>query len=265
MFAAAEHDEKIGGGILAGAVAFRLFLFMVPLVFVLVVVFGIGTGLAGEDTQSAAKSAGALGLLARSFSSVAGRSTWDRIVGLVVGGFALWLTARSALKVLRVTSALTWRVPVTKLARPGRAVAVFIGVILGAGVLTQVLGWLREASSLGGFVATMVFVLVPFGLWLFFSVRAFPHPEDVGWRSMVPGALLVGIGVEVMHLITIYFIAHEVEAKSETYGAIGIALAMLLWAYLMGRVLIAGNVLNAALWYRDHPPSTSGSERDDDG
>ena len=40
----AEHDARTGGGILAGAVAFRVFLFVVPFVFFLVAVAGFMPG-----------------------------------------------------------------------------------------------------------------------------------------------------------------------------------------------------------------------------
>ena len=266
VFTAAEHDSDVGGGILSAAVAFRLFLFMVPLAYVLVVAFGIGTDVASEDTGTAARSAGAIGLLAKSFASVAGRSTGGRIVSLFVGGFAVWLTARSALKVLRMASALTWRVPLSKLARPSRATLLFIGTIVGAVAISQLLGVIRDASFRLGIVATVLFVLVPTSLWLLFCLRAFPHPEDAGWKAMLPGAILVGIGLQCLQVFTILVIARQVESKSQTYGAIGVALAMLFWAYLMGRILTAGNVLNAALWYRDHPrPNRLFGQDGDDG
>lgn len=252
VFTAAEHDEEVGGGILAAAVAFRLFLFMVPFVFVLVVVFGIGADAAGESSRSLASSAGAIGLLAKSFASVTGGSLWERLVAFVVGSFALFLTTRSALKVLRVTSGLIWDVPIPKLERPARATGIFIAVIIGALGLIQIIGVLDGISLIAGLIATALFILVPAGLWLLFSLRAFPHPEEAGWKAMVPGALLVGVGLQLLHIFTVLWIARQVDSKSDTYGAIGIALALLFWAYLTGRIFMAGMVLNAAHWYRSH-------------
>ena len=252
VFTAAEHDEEVGGGILAAAVAFRLFLFMVPLVFVLVVVFGIGADAAGESSRDLASSAGAVGLLAKSFASVAGGSLWERLVALVVGSFALFLTTRSALKVLRVTSGLVWDVPIPKLERPTRATGIFLVVIIGALGLIQLIGVLDGVSLVAGIIATALFILVPAGLWVLFSLRAFPHAEEAGWRAMVPGSLLVGIGIQLLHLFTVLWIARLVDSKSETYGAIGVALALLFWAYLTGRIFMAGMVLNASHWYRSH-------------
>jgi uncharacterized BrkB/YihY/UPF0761 family membrane protein len=50
--------------------------------------------------------------------------------------------------------------------------------------------------------------------------------------------------------VTVYWIAREVESKTDTYGAIGFALALLLWAYLMGRFITSAAVINESLWTR---------------
>jgi uncharacterized BrkB/YihY/UPF0761 family membrane protein len=42
------------------------------------------------------------------------------------------------------------------------------------------------------------------------------------------------------------------EHKSETYGAIGTALTVLLWAYVFGRIMTASAMLNAAGWKKAH-------------
>jgi len=51
-------------------------------------------------------------------------------------------------------------------------------------------------------------------------------------------------------LLTTYWIGHLVARKTQTYGSVGIALAVLLWVYLLGRIIVASAGLNAALWYR---------------
>ena len=40
-FRSYERDAEVGGGIMAGAVAFRVFLFFVPFVFFFVAAFGL--------------------------------------------------------------------------------------------------------------------------------------------------------------------------------------------------------------------------------
>jgi uncharacterized BrkB/YihY/UPF0761 family membrane protein len=41
-----------------------------------------------------------------------------------------------------------------------------------------------------------------------------------------------------------------VARKTSTYGAVGVALAVLLWVYILGRIMVGSAGLNAALWYR---------------
>ena len=58
--------------------------------------------------------------------------------------------------------------------------------------------------------------------------------QPTRWPELVPGALFLTVGVLGLHIVTVYWIAHEVESKTDTYGAIGAALALLLWSYLLG-------------------------------
>ena len=103
-----ERDVAAGGGVLAGAVAFRVFLFMIPYVFLLVVIFGLGASAASEDPGSLARDAGIGGLAAKAFAGVGDLSTGQRILSFFVAGFALLLATRSLLKVLRIVHALVW-------------------------------------------------------------------------------------------------------------------------------------------------------------
>jgi uncharacterized BrkB/YihY/UPF0761 family membrane protein len=64
----------------------------------------------------------------------------------------------------------------------------------------------------------------------------------------------MAIGADVLHLLTTYWIGHLVGRKTSTYGPVGVALAVLLWVYILGRIIVASAGLNAALWYRRHNP-----------
>ena len=80
-------------------------------------------------------------------------------------------------------------------------------------------------------------------------------PPEAGWRDLLPGAVLVGVGIQVLHFVTVYWITYLLESKSETYGAIGAAVAILFWAYLLGRIFAAAAVLNAGAWQQRHTAS----------
>jgi hypothetical protein len=94
-FRALDRDVETGGVVLAGAVAFRVFLFLVPYVFVAVVGFGVAADAAGRDASDVARDAGIGGLVARSVSGAADLSGLARFTALVVGLLALLLGTRA--------------------------------------------------------------------------------------------------------------------------------------------------------------------------
>ena len=246
-FRALERDLAAGGGVLAGAVAFRVFLFLVPYTFLLVCVFGVGASAADEDPAALARSAGIGGLAAKAMGGVRDLSTGERLFYLVVAGFALLLATRALLKVLRIVHALIWHTRAGKPAKPTRAAFVLIGVVTSAMGVAVLAGTLRGESFVLGLVATLLFIAVPIGAWLLVTWYM-PHAEDLPWTALLPGAVFFGVGMEILHVVTVYWIAHEVESKTDTYGAIGFALALLLWAYLMGRFITTSAVINESLW-----------------
>jgi hypothetical protein len=49
---AVQRDAQVGGAVLAGAMAFRLFLFVVPLVFFVVALVGFGADPLGQSPRT---------------------------------------------------------------------------------------------------------------------------------------------------------------------------------------------------------------------
>jgi len=75
------------------------------------------------------------------------------------------------------------------------------------------------------------------GAW-FLASWLLPRDQCALW-ALLPGALIVGLGVGLLQILTITYVVHVVTRKSALYGAIGIALALLLWTYFAGRLLTA--------------------------
>ena len=251
-FLALARDTETGAGVLAAALAFRVFMFIIPYVFVVILVFDVGGGVADKDPQSVAKSAGIGGLLAQAVSGSAQHLTGvSRYVALLAGLIAAFLAARVLVKTLRIVHGLVWRVPVKKLARPGLAVVVLVVLVSIALVLSAAVDRLRHASSIGGLGATILYTALPFGIWWALEY-GLPHAPDVGWKDLLPGAILFGVAALALHLFTVYYVARLIRRRSATYGALGAALALLFWAYVFGRIMTASAVLNASMWARSH-------------
>jgi uncharacterized BrkB/YihY/UPF0761 family membrane protein len=250
VLGAFEKDVAAGGGVLAGAVAFRVFLFMIPYVYLVVVIFGLGASASDEDPGGLARKAGIGGLAGKAFASIGDLSTGQRIVSFFVASFALLLATRALLKVLRIVHALVWRTNAGKPPSMMRAAGVLVLVVTVALAIIAIIGQLREQSFLLGLIGTVLFLVVPCVVWVIVSWYM-PHGPDIPWTAFLPGAIVFGVGMEVLHLITVYWISREIENKTDTYGAIGFALALLLWAYLLGRLITSAAVVNETLWSRD--------------
>jgi uncharacterized BrkB/YihY/UPF0761 family membrane protein len=249
-FVVQELDARVGGGILAGALAFRIFLFMVPFVYVVFTVLGAAAGAASQDPVQLARSIGITGVLASAVVKAQDQSGWA-MAALVAGAVvALFATAGSLLKALYVVHWLIWRIP--RVMPTGLAPRLaLIGLTLAATALGVAVNGVRNSTGITGAVtAIVVITALSFALWWWVSWKL-PHAPAPA-RTLVPGAVLMAIGMDVLHLLTTYWVGHLVARKTNTYGAVGIALAVLLWVYILGRVIVASAGLNAALWYRRH-------------
>jgi len=247
-FLVQDLDARVGGGILAGALAFRLFLFMVPFVYVVFTVLAVASRALGHDPAQLARNAGITGILASAVVKVGDQGAWTQVTLVLGAVVTMFITAGSLMKALYVVHWLIWRVHrvmptglVPRLAVIGCAVAVSaFGVAVND---------LRSSSGItGAVVAVLVITAFSFAVWWWVSWKL-PHAPAPA-RAFVPGALLMAIGADVLHLLTVYWIGHLVARKTNTYGAVGIALAVLLWVYILGRIMVGSAGLNAALWYR---------------
>jgi hypothetical protein len=101
-------------------------------------------------------------------------------------------------------------------------------IVTGALVLIRLILWLRDQSFIAGFTAEFLCIAVPTLSWLVIWARLFVHAPDARSLDLLPGAVFVGVGVQILHLVTAYSMTRLLASKSETDGAIGAALAILL-------------------------------------
>jgi uncharacterized BrkB/YihY/UPF0761 family membrane protein len=251
-FRSYEQDSQVAGPILAGAVAFRVFLFVVPFVFFLVAAAGFVAEAVGHSTPEVLDDIGVTGLLAGTITDVGNQSLWTRLTVLGISGFALLSGTRSLIKVVAIVHQLVWLLPRTRTRNQAKLVGGTILAVLLSLVLVQLLSSLEDVSFPAWVVGIVLYMAVPAGVWLLASWKVFPHPEGMAWQDFLPGAILVGVGVEALHVFTVVWISRSFQSKSEAFGAIGGSLSILLWSYVMGRILAASPVLNAAAWRRTH-------------
>ena len=251
VFDMAERDAEVGGGIIAGALAYRLFIWLLPLALVAVAGLGIAADASSETPEEAAASLGFEGLVSSSIANAA--DSPNRWYALLIGIPVLLWTTRSLLRALIGAHRLVWtderaRAPKPKLAASLRLLVLLLSFGVVSGAASAVRAW----STGPGVLATLFAFAGYAGLWLLVSLQL-PH-RSAGWVELVPGALVFGVGAEVLNVVAAYVITPWALAKQGTYGALGIAAALLFGLFLISRLIVGAADVNATLWERRTRP-----------
>ena len=247
------RDKRIAGGVLGGGLAYRLFFW--GLGMVLLVSGGLGIAWhSGTAVGQDAKDVGLGSAVAHSVTTAARESQAARWWLVLAGIFlSLWFSY-GVLRALRLVHSAAWQI----LPPPPRNVPKAVFAVLATPVIALLLstaaGWMRaNTSALAGLVVTL---LVTFGFVLIALVVSMRLPSrDVPWTAFIPGAVALGIGIEALHIFTVYFLAHRLANASELYGTLGLGATALFYFYLIGRGIVWAAVLNAISWDVRHPGS----------
>ena len=124
-----------------------------------------------------------------------------------------------------------------------KGVAYFAGALLLQLVAVETVGWIRRHDEFGGAAALLVYLVLAGGSWLAVSTQL-PH-RDVRWPGLIPGALLFGAGLLCVNVFNVYVTTRLLEGREDTYGALGVAAAVLFSLVLVGRLFVLSAELNA--------------------
>jgi hypothetical protein len=154
-FEIADRDTEVGGGIIAGALAYRLFIWLLPFALVLIAGLGLAAGASSTSPESAAKSVGLAGLVSNSIASAAkGSARW---YALAVGVPVLLYVTRSVLRGLIGAHRLVWIDLRAAAPRPrAKATLRLLGLLLCLFVLSGAAAAARAHSFGFGLLASLV-------------------------------------------------------------------------------------------------------------
>ncbi|HSC51245.1 MAG TPA: hypothetical protein VLD16_13355 [Gaiellaceae bacterium] len=243
-----ESDSSIGGGLLAGALAYRLFVLRLPTSLLLVSGLGLYAGAADKSTRQVTKEAGLHGLFASNVAATASSSARSLVFVLMIP--AVLYAAAKLYRALAIVHGIVWHSTGRFGRTTRRGVGVLLAVLLATVAATEIVSLIRRHDQLGGLSALAAYTVVVGGAWLALSLEL-PH-GDAGWTALVPGALLVGSGLLAVNVFNVYVTARLVEDRANTYGALGVATALLFSLVLVGRVAVVSAELNAVLYRRHH-------------
>jgi uncharacterized BrkB/YihY/UPF0761 family membrane protein len=243
-----ERDRDTDGGVVASAVALRVFLFFIPIVLVVVATLGfVADRLSPTQT---AREVGVTGSLARQIDIALHQSTRARWLALISGFWGIAIAGRSLARVLIAASRRAWSLPArTTSARRLRVIGALAGLVSAAGALTIIANRARSAAGVVGGSATIVTAAVVYSLAWF--VVSLVLPRGTRDRSAaLPGALFVGVGLAVGQSVLQFTVPGQISRASELYGAIGLVVVSLSWFFLVGRIFVVSFAIDAVVWER---------------
>ncbi len=238
-----QRDRERFGGLLSGAVAYRLFLWLIPFVLLMVGLLGAVTGLDDDTPGSLSESLGLQGALAETMSASASQRGWW--IAIPIGLFGTVWAGMGVVRAMRVSHSAAWGIRPDRVRNVLLASTVVSGTAIAVLLASFFIGWLRHNTGPLGLVVALAMIAVYFVGWLALSIWL-PH-RPVPVKALVPGAVLFAVGVELLHLFTTYDLVDHAARAASVYGTIGTALAILLWLYLLARLMVGSAVLNAEL------------------
>jgi uncharacterized BrkB/YihY/UPF0761 family membrane protein len=234
-----------GGPLLSGGLAYRLFLFMIPAALLVVAVIGAFVDISGESPDKAAHDLGMGAALAATVAQAVSQSEanawWLALLGLVL---MLW-AARSAVSALLIVSRIAWDEPLSNKISTTRGALVFTGFIFAGSIGSYLASHLLHGSIAASVLLWVLVAAVTIGAALLAMVLL-PRAGRP-WPVVIPGALFFGVVVRGLVLATGVYFADKISRANDLYGALGIAIVILLWLYLLAWGWVAAQFLNAGI------------------
>jgi uncharacterized BrkB/YihY/UPF0761 family membrane protein len=237
--------QRLGGPLMSGGLAYRIFLWELPMALVIVAVVGLFVDLGGANVDQLAHDVGLSAALAASVGQAVAQTEssawWLFVLGLWL---TLW-TARSAVSALRLIHRIAWdqdELPKINQFVAPLVFSVFMLVALVGTIASERLRATGVVLSAMGWIAVIAasLALVAFGMSLL------PRAGRP-WPVVLPGAVLFTVVVRGMVIASQVYFAGKLDRVDDLYGSLGIAIVVLVWLYLLAWGWIAATFLNAGL------------------
>ncbi len=241
-----ERDREAAGTIVGSALAFRLFLFFVPLTLFVVGALGfLARWVEADDINDAA---GLSGTIAVQIDTALSQPDSTRWIATLVGLFGTVWAGRSLSKVMTSASCLSWRLPVTTKASV-RVVGAVVGLVAAIVIVATVVNHFHRDYGLAIAGVSMLVAVAVYGIaWMAMSMLLPRATRDPG--ALLPGAVLVGAVLAGMQAVAQLYLPDRLERASALYGALATTLVTLGTFFLVGRAMVFGMSLDAVIYER---------------
>jgi membrane protein len=240
---------RVNASVLAGHLAFRVFLFLVPLLLVAVAALGFASA-EGVDVQDQGENLRVGQALAGSIADAGESAEEGRFRTGVIGVIALLTAASGLVAALRLVVATVWGVPVRQATHSKLKTMAWLlpGIaLICAGIATR--QWLTRRGILlerfGVLLAILLNSVTLLGLFWILPRRT------TTWTDLVPGAVAAAAGFLGLNIASAVYFTEKLHKSSEVYGALGVAVTTLLYLFFVGQIVVVATIVNTIWFDRD--------------
>jgi membrane protein len=241
---------ELNGNYLASSVTLSAFLSIFPLLLFAIAVLGFVSAGKPDLAASVTKNLGLTGTAANEITNAIDTAQNSRqvasvvgVVGLLWSGLGLVAAVQYAINAAWQVTGRGWRDKLKGLLWLAGATLLILNSFALAAVINFLPGWLAPLGIVAG-------LSVNLGLWVWtFKVLG---TRDVGWKSLLPGAVVGAIGLEVLKALGAFYVPRAVSSASALYGTLGVVFALLAWLLFFGRLVVYSAVVNVVRWEEDN-------------
>jgi membrane protein len=170
----------------------------------------------------------------------------DRLVAVLVAVANIAIFGLGFGRVLQLAHSRVWGLPLTRsIADQGRYLAVLLALmwLTCAGVLQ--IQYVRGEPAWTGWAldAAWLAVLTAYFVW---APRLLLH-RRVGIRDLLPGAVITVAGLAALHVASTFVLRRWLVSYSDTYGGLGIVMAIVFWLIAAATVMMFAAALSPAV------------------
>jgi len=250
-----KRFSEVHGGSLAAAVTLAAFLSLFPLLVALTGVIGFFSSQASDLPGEVISRLGLRGEAAKAVTSAIDAAERSRRTATVVGFVGLMWSGLGLVGALEQSLNSVWQVTGRGLKDKLYGLLWLIGAIVIFGASFLLTAGLRLLPGPAAPVVLIGALAIDVVLWLW-TLHTLCN-RQIGWKALLPGALLGAVGLEVLKLLGGIYVPMAVAGSSALYGSIGVVFAILAWLLFFGRLVVYASVLNVVRWEEDHGTVTA--------
>jgi membrane protein len=244
-----ERYSELNGNHLASAITLAGFISLFPLLLVAIAVLGFFSHQSLDLASDVVDRLGLTGEAATIVTEAIERAEQSRKAASVIGVAGLLWSGLGLVAAIQYGLNTVWQVK----GRGLRDRLSGLGWLAGAALLflasfaaTAAIGFVPLLAPLGIVVGLGVGV----ALWLW-TLKVLPN-GDVGWKALLPGAVVGAVGMELLKVVGSIWVPKAVASSSALYGSLGVVFAVLAWLLFFGRLIVYAAVVNVVVWEDRH-------------